>query len=82
MSTPVDFNRELFDLLMARLENGMLEREAALELRPLVVAKLNSTNNPDLKKDLSILIDILDSYIAGHINLRRPPDVNRVSNVR
>lgn len=79
---PFDFNRELFDQLMTRLERGMLERDQAYELKPLLIAKRDQTASADLKDDLSLLIDILNSYIAGRINLRRSPDVDRVANVR
>lgn len=71
-SLPVDLDREKMNPLLERLERGALDRDGAAELKPLLqkeMQKARQKGHVDREYDLQLLIDMLDSYIAGHIDL-------------
>jgi len=71
-SLPINTDKEKMHLLLERLENRTLDREMAKDLKPLLQKELQKAiqkGNIDREYDLRLLIDMLDSYIAGHINL-------------
>ena len=69
-------DRERMDLLLNRLEDGTLDRDTARdELRPLLQTEMKRAyekGNYDRGDDLQLLIDTLDSYISGKIDLMVP----------
>jgi hypothetical protein len=71
-SLPINSEREKMNLLLERLERGALDREGAAELKPLLqkeMQKARQKGHIDREYDLQLLIDMLDSYMAGHIDL-------------
>jgi hypothetical protein len=73
---PIDLNYEKLRLLLRRLSNGLLDIDQAQELRQLLESeKINANRNYDHvhEKQISELIQLLDSFIAGEIDLRTNP---------
>lgn len=73
---PIDLNYEKLRLLLRRLSNGLLDIDQAQELRQLLESeKINANRNHDHvhEKQISELIQLLDSFIAGEIDLRTNP---------
>jgi hypothetical protein len=71
----VDPDKEKMKYLLTRLEQGLLDKEGATELREVLIRKKRQKSNKNdaiLKKDLSDLVELLDRYIAGKVNLYRP----------
>jgi hypothetical protein len=79
-SVPINTDRERMNFLLQRLESGTLDRDTARdELIPLLKAEMQRANKKgdfDREDDLQLLIDMLDSYIAGKIDLSTRPRVN------
>ena len=73
----MDPSRQKMDLLLARLENGLLDIDGAQELKPLLIQEqinARSKGDKEYEKDLLLLIDILDRYLKGEINLYKNID--------
>jgi hypothetical protein len=79
-SVPIDLDRERMRYLLEQLSVEMLDRNGAEELRSLLDKEARLAMDQRYKKTLLRLIEILDEYIRGKVNLM--PDLNvRVSNV-
>ena len=73
---PIDLNREKMVLLLKRLTQGMLELDDARELKGLLKKEKENAkriNDNIYEKQLDDLIIIIDSFIAGEIDLRTNP---------
>ena len=73
---PIDLNREKLVLLLKRLTQGMLEIDDARELEGLLKKEKENAkliNDNIYEKQLDDLIIIIDSFIAGEIDLRTSP---------
>jgi hypothetical protein len=82
-SMAIDPNPDKMNQLLERLEHGMLDRNAAMELKPLLqeqIEKARKKGKFQRADNLLLLVDILDSYISGRIDLMVQPEVV-VSNV-
>jgi hypothetical protein len=78
LSTPVDYNPEKIKILLKRLEDGTLERDDARDLMSSLRVELTKARKRGLvegEADIAMLMDILNSYAKGRINLRVPPEV-------
>lgn len=78
-SIPINPDRDKMNLLLDRLANRMLDREAARELYPLLQNEAqNARQNGDFERedDLLALMDVLASYISGRIDLMIQPTIN------
>lgn len=67
---------EKMKILLKKLETRTLDREEAKQLIPLLRKELESTRNKgnyQREGDIAILIDVLESYIRGTINLMIQP---------
>lgn len=79
-SIPVDLNRSKMRLLLEELAFERLDREGAMELKPLLETEARLTMDTEYKKRLINLIETLDKYIKGEVNLM--PELNvTLSNV-
>jgi hypothetical protein len=81
-----DIKRQKMRYLLSLLSLGKLTKELAGELKPLLIEELQkarSQNDIEHQKELSALIQILDSYLLGKVNLMVQPDaiISNVSNV-
>jgi hypothetical protein len=79
---PINLDREKFNFLLQKLEQGMFDRDAVRELKPLLQAEIEEARRKgkfDRADDLSLLMDILNSYASGKINLM--PEINVNVNV-
>ena len=72
---PMDLERAKFRILLEDLAFEKLDIDGAIELRPLLIKEAKHTDNMRYKKILLKLIDTVDKYIKGEINLRRDIDV-------
>jgi hypothetical protein len=72
--------RELMQYLLRQLSFERLDTEGAAELKPLLERELQTVTDPKYKRTLQRLINLLDKYIRGEINLMPLPDFT-VSNV-
>ena len=73
---PIDLNYEKLRLLLRRLTQGLLDIEQAQELKQLLESeKINANRKNDHihEKQISELIQLLDSFIVGEIDLRTSP---------
>ena len=69
---PVDLDRENMVYYLRQLSQGLLDREGAQALRPLLQRELETAQrqgNIESIRRLTGLIQTLDLYIAGRINL-------------
>jgi hypothetical protein len=69
---PVDLNRENMIYYLRQLSQGLLDREGAQALRPLLQIELETAQrqgNIESIRRLTRLIQDLDLYITGRINL-------------
>jgi hypothetical protein len=68
-SIPMNNNHERMQYLLKQLSLERLDRDGAMELRPLLVEESQNTRDPRYRKILLRLIDILDKYVDGEVNL-------------
>ena len=70
-SIPIDINREKLQYLLSRFKDGILTREQALELRPLLERKRKKALNEDIElaRDIMSMLIGLNGYIEGRIDL-------------
>lgn len=79
-SIPIDLDKSKMRLLLRDLSLEKLNKEGAQELKPLLLKESQITTDLYHRKTLFRLIDILDKYIKGEINLM--PELNvSVANV-
>lgn len=79
---PIDLDsRSKMEYLLHLLSLERLDREGAQELKPLLEREAQNTNNPRYIKVLSKLIQMLNDYIAGRINLMPEIEVSNVANL-
>lgn len=68
--------------LLNLLSMGLLDKEGAKQLRALLLKDIPSIQNIERKKRIIQLINNLNKYISGEINLMLEPQVTNVSNLR
>lgn len=79
---PIDLNgRFKMEYLLNLLSLERLDREGAQELRPLLEREAQNTSDERYKEVLDGLIEMLDQYIRGEINLMPNISVFKVSNI-
>lgn len=79
-SIPVDLDRSKMRLLLEQLALEKLDRKGAMELKPLLDREARLATDIGYKKTLIKLIETLNKYIKGEVNLM--PELNvTVSNV-
>lgn len=77
----MDYEPELFDMLLQKLENKAITTEEATRLKPLLEERWRRAlidGDRELADDLLFTLIGLDAYIEGRVNLN---DLRRVSNV-
>jgi hypothetical protein len=79
-SLPIDAEHEKMRDLLKRLSVERLDREEARELKQLLLKESQTAMDLRYRKTLFRLIDILNKYIAGEVNLMSEPNV-QVSNL-
>jgi hypothetical protein len=78
-----NFDRAEMRMLLERLGEGRLDLDGARQLRPLLVQALKEAthaNDKELKSYLLGMINIIDMYLSGEINLLEPIEITNVSN--
>jgi len=79
-SIPVDLDRSKMRLLLEQLALERLDSNGARELKPLLETEARLTMDTEYKKRLINLIETLDKYIKGEVNLM--PELNvSISNI-
>jgi len=73
-SIPVDLDREKMRFLLEQLAFEQLDRKGAMELKPLLEIETRLATDIRYKKTLIKLIETLDKYIKGEVNLM--PEIN------
>lgn len=73
-SLPVDLDREKMQYLLRQQSLERLDREGAQELKPLLIKEAANAKDLRYRKMLFRLIDLLDKYIKGEVNLM--PDLD------
>jgi len=68
--------------LLDLLSTGLLDREGAYELRTLLVKEIKFIEDIKRKRRMIGLINNLDKYISGEVNLMLEPQVTKVSNLQ
>lgn len=80
-SIPVDLDRAKMQYLLRQLSLERLDRESAQELKPLLQREAQYTTDPRYRNVLFRLIEILDQYIRGEVNLMPELSISNVSNL-
>jgi hypothetical protein len=80
-AVPMDYEPQLLDVLLQRLENRTISIEDAMRLKPLLEKRRREAiidGDKELADDLLFTIIGLDAYIEGRVSLN---DFNRISNI-
>jgi len=72
---PIDLDKAKLSLLLQELAFERLDRDGAIELRPLLVEVERFVDNPRDRRNIEKTIKRLDKYINGEINLMQNIDV-------
>jgi hypothetical protein len=75
-----DKEKEKMRILLKHLSLEQLDREEAMELKPLLMKESQVAMDLGYRKVLFRLMEILDKYIAGEVNLSPDPIV-KLANV-
>jgi hypothetical protein len=79
-SVPMDNGTEKKRYLLEMLSIGLLDKDGARELKPLLEKDLLTTDDLIRKNRLSQMVNTLNAYLAGKINLMMEPYVPAPSN--
>lgn len=80
-SAPMDIESEKKRYLLEMLSIGLLDKDGARELKPLLQKDLLTTDDLIRQNRLTQLVKTLDAYITGKINLMNEPYVPPPSNL-